>query len=69
MLAVPSTQRVGFSAKAEQVVASWPAAAWQRLSAGEGSQGPRWYDWALDAHVVALTHLRAWRIGCWPAAA
>jgi SRSO17 transposase len=46
VLAVQSTQRVGLSAKAEQVVASWPAEAWQRLSAGEGSQGPRWYDWA-----------------------
>jgi SRSO17 transposase len=37
---------VGLTAKAEQVVAAWPAAEWQRLSAGEGSQGPRWYDWA-----------------------
>jgi SRSO17 transposase len=46
VLAVPSTQRIGLSAKAEQVVVSWPAEAWQRLSAGEGSQGPRWYDWA-----------------------
>jgi SRSO17 transposase len=46
VLAVPSTQRVGLSDKAAQVVASWPAEAWQRLSAGEGSQGPRWYDWA-----------------------
>ena len=46
VLAVQSTQRVGLSAKAEQVVASWPAEAWSRLSAGEGSQGPRWYDWA-----------------------
>ena len=46
VLAVPSTQRVGLSAKAKQVVTSWPEAAWQRLSAGEGSQGPRWYDWA-----------------------
>jgi SRSO17 transposase len=46
VLAVQSTQRVGRSAKAEQVVAAWPTAAWQRLSAGEGSQGPRWYDWA-----------------------
>lgn len=46
VLAVQRTQRVGLSAKAEQVVASWPAEAWQRLSAGEGSQGPRWYDWA-----------------------
>ncbi len=46
VLAVQSTQRVGLSAKAEQVAAAWPAEAWQRLSAGEGSQGPRWYDWA-----------------------
>jgi SRSO17 transposase len=46
VLAVASTQRVGLSAKAEQVVAAWPADRWQRLSAGEGSQGPRWYDWA-----------------------
>ncbi len=46
MLAVPSTQRVGLSATAEQVAASGPAAAWQRLSAGEGRQGPRLSDWA-----------------------
>jgi SRSO17 transposase len=46
VLAVPSTQRVELSAKAAQVVAAWPDGAWQRLSAGEGSQGPRWYDWA-----------------------
>src|SRR5258708_13016985 len=46
VLAVQRTQRVGLTAKAEQVVASWPAVAWQRLSAGEGSQGPPWYDWA-----------------------
>jgi SRSO17 transposase len=45
VLAVPSTQRVGLTAKAAQVVASWPEDVWERLSAGEGSQGPRWYDW------------------------
>jgi SRSO17 transposase len=45
VLAVQSTQRVGLSTSAAQVVASWPTDAWQRLSAGEGSQGPRWYDW------------------------
>ena len=45
VLAVQSTQRVGLSTSAAQVVASRPADAWQRLSAGEGSQGPRWYDW------------------------
>jgi SRSO17 transposase len=46
VLAVPSTQRVGLSATAAGVAAEWPATAWQRLSAGEGSQGPRLYDWA-----------------------
>jgi len=29
------------------VAAAVPAAAWQRLSCGEGAQGPRWYDWAV----------------------
>src|SRR5438128_1157817 len=24
-----------------------PARAWQRLSAGPGAKGPRWYDWAF----------------------
>ena len=46
VFAVPSTQRVGLSATAAGVTASWPATAWQRLSAGQGSQGPRLYDWA-----------------------
>jgi len=34
VLAVPSTQRAGLTAKAAQVVASWPEEAWERLSAG-----------------------------------
>jgi SRSO17 transposase len=46
VLAVPSAQRIGLTARADAVVASWPPEAWHRLSAGEGSQGPRWYDWA-----------------------
>jgi SRSO17 transposase len=33
-------------ATAAQVGAGLPAAAWQRLSAGAGSKGPRLYDWA-----------------------
>ena len=45
VLAVPSTQRIGLTDKAAQVVASWPEDVWERLSAGEGSQGPRWYAW------------------------
>jgi SRSO17 transposase len=49
VLAVPSNQRVGLTASAAQVVAYWDDHAWQRLSAGEGRQGPRWYDWAWQA--------------------
>ena len=32
-----------------------PARAWQRLSAGPGAKGPRWYDWAL----IEVTDLAA----------
>jgi SRSO17 transposase len=28
------------------LAAAVPAADWQRLSCGEGAQGPRWYEWA-----------------------
>ena len=49
VLAVPKNQRLGLTHRADSVVASWPAEAWQRLSAGEGSQGPRLYDWAWQS--------------------
>ncbi len=32
--------------RARSVIADLPADAWQRLSAGDGSKGPRLYDWA-----------------------
>ncbi len=33
-----------------------PSLAWQRLSAGPGAKGPRWYDWALiDVTDPAVT--------------
>jgi SRSO17 transposase len=32
--------------KASAVAAQFPPDAWQRLSAGTGSKGPRWYEWA-----------------------
>jgi SRSO17 transposase len=32
--------------RADRVAAGLPASAWQRRSAGAGSKGPRWYDWA-----------------------
>ncbi len=49
VLAVPKTHRVWpgeRQATAQAAIASLPASAWARRSAGEGSQGPRWYDWA-----------------------
>ena len=48
---MPRTHRVwlpdGRAAAAKAMVAQLPAAAWARLAAGEGAQGPRWYDWAV----------------------
>jgi SRSO17 transposase len=49
VLGVPKTHRVWLGARqqaAHAALAGLPAAAWERRSAGEGSQGPRWYDWA-----------------------
>src|SRR5258708_1847220 len=49
VLAVPMNQRGGLPHRARSCVARWPAEKWQRLSAGEGSQGPRYYDWAWQS--------------------
>ena len=52
VLAVAQTHAIwtrGHQRTVEQLVADLPAEAWTRLSAGMGSQGPRWYDWACLA--------------------
>jgi SRSO17 transposase len=37
--------------RADHIAAALPARAWHRISAGTGSKGPRWYDWAwASAH-------------------
>ena len=37
--------------RADQIAAALPRACWHRISAGTGSKGPRWYDWAwVSAH-------------------
>jgi SRSO17 transposase len=49
VLAVRSDQSVCISfeqLRVKALVASAPAEAWQRLSAGDGAKGPRVYDWA-----------------------
>jgi SRSO17 transposase len=51
VLAVTSQQRlwVGFEQKrVDQIADSAPPEAWHRLSVGEGSKGPRVYDWAAS---------------------
>ncbi len=42
----PVTTAIGARPAAE-LAKRLPARAWQRLSAGPGAKGPRWYDWAL----------------------
>jgi SRSO17 transposase len=52
VLAVPCTHGVwtaGQQVEARALVAALPDAGWARVSAGEGSQGPRWYEWACLA--------------------
>jgi len=49
VLAVPCTHGLwtaGRQVEAQALADGVPDVAWARLSAGEGSQGPRWYDWA-----------------------
>jgi SRSO17 transposase len=48
VLAVSPKETVWLNQEQEQVkaiLADLPSAGWQRLSAGAGSKGPRWYDW------------------------
>jgi SRSO17 transposase len=49
VLAVPSTHALwsrGRLRTVAELAAALPGRAWARRSAGHGSQGPRWYDWA-----------------------
>jgi SRSO17 transposase len=49
VLAVACSHRVGTAAgpqRADALARRLPRRAWQRLSAGQGSKGPRLYDWA-----------------------
>jgi SRSO17 transposase len=51
----PVTTAIG-SRPAIELAKRLPARAWQRVSAGPGAKGPRWYDWALtDVADPAVT--------------
>jgi len=44
--------------RADHIATAVPAGAWHRISAGTGSKGPRWYDWAwICAHQPGLSLL------------
>ena len=62
--AVPKNQRIGLTHRADEVVANWQAKPWQRLSAGDGSQGPRLYDWAWQSLDFRWTEpgWKQWRL-------
>lgn len=55
VVAIPKNQRIGLTHRADEVVGDWPPDQWQRLSAGEGSQGPRLSDWSWQSLDFRLT--------------
>src|SRR5262249_21050920 len=59
VLAIPKRHLItaGIGARtAIELARRLPARAWQRMSAGPGAKGPRWYDWALiEAADPAVT--------------
>lgn len=53
VLAIGCDRRIPTAAgllRADEITAGLPKRAWQRLSAGTGAKGQRFYDWALIAH-------------------
>jgi SRSO17 transposase len=66
VLAVSCDHSVGVDGRRQRVdtaFAALPAAAWQRRSAGEGSQGPRRYDWAeIPLAAAGPTGLASWAL-------
>ncbi len=43
---IPESRTLAVSGTAEEVAQALDASAWQRLSAGAGTKGPRLYEWA-----------------------
>jgi SRSO17 transposase len=64
VLAVACSHRVMTAAgklRADTIAASLPRRAWQRLSVGPGSKGPRYYDWAWISFHTADAEYRGQR--------
>jgi SRSO17 transposase len=77
VLAVAKSHRVSTAAgplRADALAARLPPRAWQRLSAGPGAKGQRWYDWAWIAidpslpghrHLLIRRHRRTGELACY----
>jgi SRSO17 transposase len=60
VLAVPKSFTAETAAgkmRADALTALVPAAGWQQVSCGDGSKGPRFYDWALIATLSPAHHV------------
>lgn len=65
VLAIGCDRRVFTAAgslRADALAAGLPKHAWQRLSAGSGAKGQRYYDWALITHTPTTDGQPS---GCW----
>jgi SRSO17 transposase len=63
VLAVKSDQRLydgRWRDRVDAIADRLPSRAWRRASAGAGSKGPRWYDWA--AEPFGEVDARGWRL-------
>src|SRR3954465_2227214 len=69
VLAIAGNRRLPTAAgpiRADALAAALPRHAWQRLSAGPGAKGQRYYDWAcLELPVPARPGADAAGAGCW----
>jgi SRSO17 transposase len=70
VVAVPKSQHIFalhadklYQGSVAELVAQRPPTAWQRLSAGDGSKGPRMYDWAWQ-FIRQSPHAPEW-VECW----
>jgi SRSO17 transposase len=64
VLAVSGKESVGLQQQQRRIstlLADLPAEGWERISAGMGSQGPRWYDWLrLEASAPRQGGWKRW---------